>query len=565
MVNAILPKPGPLSFEALTEDAAAAQPIVSVDQLKPYAFQGQFSPDPFQASYFDGGKFATGFGPTQMLLVDYFTLRMRSSQLFTENMYARGIIRRLVTNEINVGLTPQTMLDENILGMSEDAISEWSASTEMRFMLWGRDPHVCDWKHKDTFGQLQRVARLEALVGGDVLVVLRHSRRTRLQTIQLISGAKVMTPIFENAKKLQKGHRIVHGVEMDRDERVVAYWVKQQDGKFKRLPTIGVKSGRRIAWLVFGTDKRVDDVRGQPLLALMLQSLKEVDRYRDSAQRQALVNSMIALFVEKSEDKMGSLPIGGGAVRRDTGTITDEDGGTRDFNILKYMPGTTIDELQTGEKLTPYTHGTDLDFEAFERVIMQGIAWANEIPPEILTLSFSSNYSASQAALNEFNIYLQLVWTHWGETFCQPIYAEWLLSETLLRNITAPGLVEAWRNPASYEVLGAWMRTAWYGSVKMTTDPVKQVKAAIMRVREGWSTNARESRMLAATQFGQNMKQLERENSMKAKAMRPLAEFQQEFGKPFETSDGLGDEDPILQAISELGDLVAETSENPTV
>lgn len=555
------------------QDAAAVQPVVGVDQLKPYAFQGQFISDPFQASFFDGGKFATGFGPTQMLLVDYFTLRARSSQLFTENMYARGIIRRLVTNEINVGLTPETMLDENILGMSEEAISEWSASTEMRFMLWGRDPHVCDWKHKDTFGQLQRVGRLEALVGGDVLVVLRHSRRTRLQKVQLISGAKIMTPIFENAKKLQKGHRIVHGVELDRDERVVAYWVKQQNGKFKRLPAFGERSGRRIAWLVFGTDKRVDDVRGQPLLALMLQSLKEVDRYRDSAQRQALVNSMVAMFIEKGEDKMGSLPMTGGAVRRDTGTIADEDGGARDFNILKYMPGTVIDELQTGEKLVPYTHGTDLDFEAFERVIMQGIAWANEIPPEILTLSFSSNYSASQAALNEFKIYLQLVWTHWGETFCQPIYTEWLLSETLLRNITAPGLVEAWRDSSRYEVLGAWVRAAWYGSVKMTTDPLKQVKASELLIREGWSTNSRESRTLTSTRFEENMKRIESENRMKVKAMRPILEMQREFEHEVmhkiiaESNLSLqakSDQNPILQAISDLGDLITEASENPT-
>jgi hypothetical protein len=52
-----------------------------------------------------GDKFAGGFGATKVFTPDYWTLRQRSEQLFHENLYARGLIRRLVTNEINTGLT----------------------------------------------------------------------------------------------------------------------------------------------------------------------------------------------------------------------------------------------------------------------------------------------------------------------------------------------------------------------------------------------------------------------------------------------------------------------------
>ena len=54
--------------------------------------------------------------PTQIQNIDYWTLRARSSQLFNENLYARGLLRRLITNEINTGLTPECCPDEEIIG-----------------------------------------------------------------------------------------------------------------------------------------------------------------------------------------------------------------------------------------------------------------------------------------------------------------------------------------------------------------------------------------------------------------------------------------------------------------
>jgi len=42
--------------------------------------------DPFSnttSKYFDGGKYPTGFGDTEILEIDYWTLRKRSRQLFT--------------------------------------------------------------------------------------------------------------------------------------------------------------------------------------------------------------------------------------------------------------------------------------------------------------------------------------------------------------------------------------------------------------------------------------------------------------------------------------------------
>lgn len=521
--------------------------VQSIDTLDPFAYAGQTDFSPWQSSIFDGGKFAGGFGATQLQHIDYWTLRKRSGQLFNENLYARGLIRRLITNEINTGITPEAAPDEAIIGVEEDSLNDWTETVENRFGIWAKTPELCDWKHTSSFGAIQRAARAEALIAGDVLVVLRQSQRTRLPMVQLVSGDKVQTPLGDQAN-IRKGHVIRHGVEFDVAGRVAAHWIRQDDGSAKRIPARGEKSGRRISWLVYGTDKRLDDVRGQPLLALVLQSLKEIDRYRDSAQRKAVINSILAMFIEKTEDKMGTLPVTGGAVRKGSTQVTDSDGKERSYNIANQIPGVVMEELQHGEKPQGFhSQGTDINFGAFEEAIIQAVAWANEIPPEILRLAFSNNYSASQAAINEFKIYLNKVWSDWGETFCSPIYTDWLISEVLLQKISAPGLLEAWRDPRKYDVFGAWVSVDWYGSIKPSTDTLKQAKGSKLLVDEGWSTNAREARITTGTKFSKNIKRLKRENELKVAAARPLAEFKKELG-----------EQPADEALAALSDATDE-------
>jgi capsid protein len=471
-----------------------------------------------------GDKWAGGFGTTKLYEPDYWTLRARSSQLFETNGYCRGIIRRLVTNEINTGLHLEATPEESILGVEEDSLSDWAEDVENRFGLWGKDPYLCDHVERETFGAIQAQARLEALVAGDVLVVLRQLQTTRLPRIQLINGASVQTPM--NAKPA-RGNKIKHGVECDQFGRHVAYWIRQEDNSSKRLPAYGEKSGRRLAWLLYGTDKRLDDVRGKPMPSMFLQALAEIDRYRDAVQRKALVNSMLALFIKKSEDKIGTKPFTGGAHRRGVESTVDGKGVKRTFNVAEHMPGAVLDELQVGEEPVAFpSHGTDEKFAEFEAAMIGGIAWMTEIPPEILTLAFSNNYSASQAAINEFKMYLDRARMRFGDEFCQPIYVEWLVAQALAGKVSAAGLLESWRDPVQYDTFGAWTSSDWTGHVKPSTDVFKQAKGIELLLSMGLGTRDRFAREATGTKFSKNVKKLRRENEQLAEALEPLVELE---------------------------------------
>jgi lambda family phage portal protein len=509
----------PAAREEFSADHASDSPAAGVPR---YAVEALAA---YRSAWDDGEKFPGGFGPTLLLATDYWTLRARSAQLFETNIYGRGVMRRLITNEINTGLHLECTPEESILGKEEDALVDWSEDVESRFLIWAKDPYLCDFYERSTFGALQQQVRMESLIDGDCLVVMRQDQRTKLPRIQLIRGSSVESPMTDVP---QKGNKICHGVEVDPSGKHVAFWVRQEDGTIKRLPAWGEKSGRRIAWLVYGTEKRLDEVRGKPLLSLVLQSLREIDRYRDSTQRKAAALSMIAAFIEKTEDVKGSRAFTAGAVRKDVELAID---GTSDeprtYKTQQMMPGVFIDELRHGEKPQAFqVNGTTENFGDFEEAIICAVAWTLEIPPEILRLAFSSNYSASQAAVNEFKQYLNKMRMGFAEAFCEPIYQEWMISEVLNQRVDAPGLYEAWQDFWNkFEIVGAWLASDWTGNIKPSVDPLKTAEGYEKLIEMGLCTRDRAARETTGTKFSKNARKIKRENVQMAEANKPMAEL----------------------------------------
>lgn len=502
-------------------------------------YMSQQSPAPMRQQWHDGEKYPGGFGYTELLTADYWTLRKRSIQLFKQNLYARGIVRRLVTNIINTGLSLESTPEDAILGEGEDTLAEWSELVENRFHLWERTPVLCDYCGQKSFGALQAAAKLAALIAGDVLVVLLQDPATGLPRLRLVDGQRVQTPYGTGpiSQLIGPGNTVKHGVELDADGRHVAYWLVSQNssqgfadasqGRVERLAAVG-PTGRRQAWLVYGTERLLDEVRGEPLLSIVLQSIREIDRYRDAVQRKATINAILAMFIQKDQETVGSRPLTGGAVVKGKDAVAGPTIGTRrTFNFAEMVPGAVLDELAPGETPHGFTPtGTDEKFQDFEEAIVCAMAWCFEIPPEILRLSFSSNYSASQAAINEFKLFLNTVRDAWGDEFCQPIYVEWLLSEVLAGRVVAPRLLEAWRTPAMFDRFAAWISADWSGAIKPSVDLNKQATGYTALVEQGFISRDRAARETTGTKFSKNVGKLERENLALFKAMKPIKELE---------------------------------------
>jgi len=480
-------------------------------------------------SLFDGEKFPGGFGSSYGYeFIDYWELRNKSVQLFTENLYASGLINRLVTNIINTGLSLEATPCADILGISDDQLNDWSEQVENLYRIWGNNKNLVDWKKQNTEGELQALAKKTAYISGDVLIVLRQSSVTGLPITELIDGRHIQDPVQGNHKKAaeNRGNKIIHGVEIDKNGRHIAFYVNTIEKTkviSKRIVARGERSGRKVAWLLYGSKRLLDDIRGLPLLGLVAQSLKEIDRYRDSEQRAAVVNSMLAMFVKKDSSKPGTRPLSGGARRKDTEEVTDGDGTTREFNVNNWLPGMAIDELQQGEEPISFdTKRPSAGFNIFEDAIISAIAWSNEIPPEVLKLAFTSNFSSSRQANSEFKLFLDKERGLFSSNYSKPRYENWLVSMVLTGRIKAAGFLEAWRDLRKWEVFGAWTDSDWSGAIKPHVDPLKETNAYIKKDEQGYSTKARSTRELTGMKYSRNIKQLKKENELLAEAHKPL-------------------------------------------
>lgn len=474
----------------------------------------------------DGSKYDGALGnKLDFSFVDYWTLRERSMRLFRENIYAKGIIRRLINNEIHTGLVPAPTpvasviwqdVDETI--REEDAV-RYSELFSTEFNLYAETPTVFDWGKKRTFGEFQALVRFESLVCGDGIIISRINPKTNLPCWQWVNGDNIRTP---DTSDIIAGHIIKHGVEFDKWGKRVAYHVRTvlPDGSysFERVPTRGAHSGRLISWMVYGSDMMIDDVRGEPFLADTLYMLKDLDRYRDAEVRASVVNAMLAFFIEKTPTaSTGSRPTDGFARLRPSAALPEsympEEKKREDIRIMN--PGTVIDNLNPGEKISSFqTNRPNVNFSVFEEAIISALAWSHNIPPEILFLKFGNNYSASRAANNEFEVYLTRQVQKNARNFCQQIYNDFITQAILNGQIEVPNFILAYGDDARWREVSAWLQCAWIGLNRPAVDRKKEMDASQVALDVGLSTFDIESRRASGLSFRQVMIQQKRERDL---------------------------------------------------
>lgn len=503
----------------------------------------------------NGSKYPGHFGITKdYTFVDYWTLRRRSLQLFTENPYCRGIIRRILRNEIFTGVVPDAQPLAGILWPEldeterEEKSQEYGEKMNAAFSLYANNYEMFDFRKQLTFGEWQNQVRMEAMLSGDGIIVSRINPQTGLPMWDWINGYYVRTPETQN---IAENHLIKNGVEIDENGRHIAYYVQNvREGKttFERIPVKGRKSGRQIAWMVYGSERLIDDTRGEPLLSGVLGILKELDRYRDAEERAAVVNAMLAFFIKKSPTAgVGSHPTAALADLKTPGSLTgtkplvtgsavNPDAPRPELKVMQ--PGTTFD-LNNGEDVQSFqTNRPNVNYAAFEQAILDAVCWSLEIPPEIVSMKFQSSYSASRQANNEFDVYLKYRTFKNAKDFCQIVYEEFIIQSCLYDNLDLPGFLSVIMDSTRWKERAAWLSCAWTGINRPAVDRQKDVTASILALDAGLTTYDIEARRTSGLSFRQVMAQQAREKKqMNAIDFTPKP-FEDNNGRPVYDADG---------------------------
>lgn len=442
------------------------------------------------------------------------TLRSRSRDLYMGAPVATAAVKRYRTNVIGSGLSPKPVIDGELVGLSEEETDRLEKRIGREFALWADSPD-CDARRMSSFYELQQVAFLNWLMSGDVFAVLQSKERgtTPYTTcVQLVEADRVCTP-WDKAGEEQT-RRIVQGVEVDGDGEVVAYHICKRHplscrggerAEWTRVPAYGAETGRRNVLHLLNVE-RVEARRGVPILAPVIEALKQLGRYTDAEMTAAVVNAYFTVFVEKQEESAEAPPLG----QQDFPAEAAVDEGNP--RTIELGAGTVVD-LEPGEHANTAAPGRpNGNFDGFVTAICKQIGAALELPYEVLMQQFTSSYSASRAALMEaWKAFEQ--WRDWMvEKFCQPIYEEWLSEAVALGRVNAPGF---WSDPLRRK---AYCSAQWYGPTQGQLDPVKEVKAAEMRIRYGLSNRAKEAMELTGTDFRDNIRTAKRETALMAEA-----------------------------------------------
>lgn len=476
----------------------------------------------FYFNAWDGEKFEGGFGLTEDRAIDYWTLRTRSARVYDENLFAYGLVRRLTHNIIANGLKPECEPVRDVLGWSEEQISAFRSVVEHQFYVWSSTPWLCDAQERRTFGEIQQEIFSESYIEGDVLVVLKWNNKQNLPRLDIIGGRAIQSPIITN---LTEGHTLCDGVERDSRGRHVAYWIYKGNGKYDRLPAWGEKSGRRLAFLYYAPGKRAEDVRGMPLLSRSLQSLKEIDRYSAALQRKAVVNSLVAMTIERDVEATGSPKsvAMSNAVNGPTHVESTTQTGTKAMAKMQHLfPGVIVDRLQAGEKLRAHQGTAAMEpFAQFASSHLKPISYSNGLAPEVYTMEFNKSFSAAQAANNEQRLETSIERARHGASMTI-VYEEVITALVLNGKIDAPGFLDAMSDAKQYDKLIAFFGHRWSGYVKPVVDLAKVVPAYVTMINEGLISRDRVCQELHGMDFDEVIGRTATESVKVAAALKPL-------------------------------------------
>lgn len=337
-------------------------------------------------------------------------LRQRSRDAYMGIPTASAALKTLRTNVVAGGLMPSPQIDAEYLRLTNEQAEDLQAQILREFALWA-DEKTCDADRVDNFYKLQQLAFSSQIMSGDAFALLpmkgQKGQPYNLR-VRIIEADRVCSPddydrLVPCEVRGHKVHSIVQGIETDEDGMVIAYWISSrhplsslanQAGKMEwtRVEAYGSSGRQNVLHLM--NRERPGQCRGVPILAPVLEALKQLGRYTEAEITAAVISAMFTVFIQSNTVQTGK-PIGE-AIPPEL-LIDEQDQGSIEMGngaIVALNPGETVEFADPKHPNSGY--------DAFYNAMVREISSALEIPPEVLEKQFTKNFSSARGSLNEF-------------------------------------------------------------------------------------------------------------------------------------------------------------------
>lgn len=440
---------------------------------------------PVRTHYFDGEKNPGELGNPINLLPDYHALRLRSYEADLKSDIIKIITGKFFKWVVGTGLKLQSEPEETVLEsegiLGEDFIS-FRKTTESRFEVYASSK-LSDFSEMQNLHRRAREAFRTAFLGGDCLIVLRVENGN--VNVQIIDGQEVASPMFGDQfykQAEERGNRILHGIEINPRGKHVAFYVNSVGSNnmisTQRIEAQSEKTGRTLAWMIYGSKHRINHHRGVPAISAILEKAEKLERYTEATVSGAEERANIVYTIKHSRFSTGENPVIGNIKK--TMNIKEEDdphklGETLSKNIASSTSKQTFN-LPVGAEMTTLAANQEAGYDKFFEAVFVQLCAAVDIPPEVALQKYSSNYSASRAAINGWGYIIDVYRKDFAQDFYKNFYSLWLEVEILKNKIKAPGFLKSIKESNTIAI-EAYCNAKFTGINMPHIDPLKEVKA----------------------------------------------------------------------------------------
>lgn len=448
-------------------------------------------------------------------------MRSRARDADRNQPIARGLVNTTVINTVGVGLTMQSRIDRDVLGLSDAEADNWQRHAERRWHLWAGSKD-CDLERKLSFNGHLQLALRSRCVNGESLILLpivslpHLSNPLRLQAVE--------SDRLSNPGRCPDGSGLVGGIKKDQYGAPLSYCIMRghpgnvlyadpQRWEWDEYPAYNPQTGLPNVLHYFRSE-RPGQSRGFPMVAPIMEPLKDLSRMSKAELKRAVVSALFTVFLKGTGGKgMGNMPPGFGGPAMYPGgmsvaTGAGEQSAATTGNI-KLGYGAVVDlgdsgqEIQLADPKLP-----NVNFDPFFLANVRQIGMATGIPYEVVIKHYTASYSAAKAAMEDAYRYFLFERASVVDDVCKIVYAVWMAQEVAQGSIYAPGFF------ADPMIRAAWLGSEWIGPKKPILDEEKAIDAAGKRVALGVSTGAQETAELNGGDWETNIKQRGREIRM---------------------------------------------------
>jgi capsid protein len=230
--------------------------------------------------------------------------------------------------------------------------------------------------------------------------------------------------------------------------------------------------------MIYGSEYRVDNMRGLPILACVLETIKKIDRYKEATVGSAEERQKLAYYITHGVNSTGENPIlqAREALGKKVEDPQIEKLITKTKQAVKLTVGKTAINMPNDSDLKMLESKNELFFKDFYDTNFIYLCAALIIPPEVALNKYDSNYSASRAAIKSWENRIKVERWEIGFSYYQNIYNLWLEIQVLSNKINAPSYIQSLLSN-NFMAVEAYQSARWIGSNMPHIDPLKEVLA----------------------------------------------------------------------------------------